>query len=158
LELTRETLLKFNGTDLTIEAADPHRAPTIRLNYDIQRVDQGSWTSIVIRATGLVRIRNIRFVLDAHQADIDMAALAVESGRLHVENCEFEQLRPAADIGRVYSIVVAGINAVGDKPRLVVRSSYFAGGQHAVRLLGDASFTQTAFAPHQASLFDLDNP
>jgi serine/threonine protein kinase len=159
IDLTRESLLKFSGRDLIIESAEPGRLPTIRLQYDLEHATEDGWSALTIRASGNVHIRGIRFELDAHQADIDMAALVLESGRLQVDNCEFKQVRPAGpEIGHVSSVTVRGPSSGGDKPGFVARSSCFTLGQFAVRLLGETTFisSQCVFGPHSASLVDME--
>src|SRR5262249_20714736 len=97
---------------LIIKPKDPERRPTIRLKYDPELREEGDaipvWTALTIKS-GNVTVRNLRFEVDATQAQILMAAVTLlEGGRLTLENCEFAQIDPPhSEPGRLSSVVVA---------------------------------------------------
>jgi serine/threonine protein kinase len=160
LKLNHEDQLSFEGSDLTIEPDNPDERPVIQLRYYPSPLRE-PWAALTVKR-GKVRIRGIRFVVDATEApDIVMTAVTQQGGQLELENCEFVQNGPpATEQSHVSSI---GINAqpTGDQtPFLKVYESYFAGGQHAMTVEGAATVEskQCAFAPHTAALFDLQTP
>jgi Protein kinase domain len=180
LDLTsRDDTLTVAG-EVTLEAA-PGKRPVVRLTYDASAGSE-PWAVFTVKA-GHLKVSGLRFEVDATEApDLVMSALALNAGRLTVENCEFVQLRPAgggpgslsalaiasallADLGpRVADL--GGRNAKSrlprepagaERPTAIVRQCVFAGGQRAVTVTTPAnvSFTDCAFGPHSAAVCHL---
>jgi hypothetical protein len=169
--------LVFDGGDEStlIVEPKPGRAgksarPTIRLQFDAAR--RGSardsappvWAALTVRS-GLVKVRGLRFVVDAAGApESVMAALYRQGGRLQVENCEFVQEKPSQDgRSRLSSLEIEGGAGAESKPIVTLaRCCFLSGpgpaaasavvGQHAVTLTGGAAveLTDCAFGPHAA--------
>jgi serine/threonine protein kinase len=157
LKLSREEPLVFDGQELVIEPDDSLRGkrPTLRLDYDLMPPGDEPWAALLVRG-GKVRIRGVRFELNAHEADIIMSAVAVQNGHVTLEECEFVQDEPFdPDQGRVSSVSVAGDGE--GVPEMNVQRCYFARGQRVLSVTGEASvgFRDCAFAPQTVALCDV---
>ncbi|HLN31345.1 MAG TPA: protein kinase [Gemmataceae bacterium] len=158
IELTHADQLRFQGENLIIESveSDPAKMPTIRLRY-VPDQSRAPCAALTVQS-GTVRIKQVRFEIDAHDApEIEMSAIAIEGGRLDIEKCEFDDKDLQGPFqGRLSSIRAkytwAGI------PSLFVTESYFGPSQHALSLTGPATVRakQCAFAPQRVSVVDLD--
>jgi serine/threonine protein kinase len=156
LRLSHDEPLVFDGQELILESADPQRPSTLSLDYDAEPVDE-PWAALTIRS-GKATIRGIRFVVDSHDADLVISALALSGGTAALEDCEFMQKGSSGlDQGRVSSITVGPGKAGQNRPALGLSHCFFAAGQRALSVSGPASVRsiQCAFGPHYAALFDL---
>jgi hypothetical protein len=145
------------------------RLATVRLTYDpalAQDTFEGSpiWSAFTVRG-GTVKLRRLRFVLDAAQAaQISMTAVRLqEKGRLILEECEFIQVGPV-DPSQVQLCSVFLQNAPGAPVKPTdVNSCYFGsedsgwpsgavpfGGQTVLAVDGpaDIRLKNCAFGPH----------
>jgi len=158
IDLTHADQLRFQGENLTIESSesDPAKMPTIRLRY-VPDQSGAPWAALTVQS-GTVRIKQVRFEINAHDApEIEMSAITIEGGRLDIEKCEFDDKDSQDPFqGRLSSIRVkyawAGI------PSLFVSESYFGPSQHALSLSGPATVRakQCAFAPQRVSVVDVE--
>jgi predicted Ser/Thr protein kinase len=156
LTLPMQDQLTFDGQELTIESANPDHPSTITLEYGLQTVDR-AWAALTIRSDK-ARIQGVRFIVDSHQADIVMTALALERGNLVVEQCEFlQKVASSSETGRISSVTINASSDVESKPTLTLQRCYFSSGQRSVTLLGGGSvrLAQCAFAPQTVAAFDL---
>ncbi|MGE3805104.1 MAG: protein kinase [Gemmataceae bacterium] len=152
---------------LLIEARGQRR--TIRLDYlAVSNFLAGvPWNVLTINGGGTVTLRNLRFEVNAKEADqIMMAAVKLQdSGQLIIDNCEFVQIKPPGnDKGRLSSIAIVGSSEAATRPVATIRRSYFSrssddSGNEMPLIAQDAVTVQNgalvnledcAFGPHSA--------
>lgn len=154
-------------------------APVLRLEYRLDaRGTDGTapWAGLTVKA-GKVVMKGVHFEIDAHEADVVLAALRVrEGGQLVLKDCDFIQANALANPqkGRLSAVVVDGpaaLPATPERPQLEAVHCSFRHGrplrpqaavqpsaQDGLTLSGAANvhLTSCAFGPHRAAVHLLE--
>ncbi len=91
-EETPQGLVLAARQKVIIKAQNPNKRPTLRFSYT-GAFGEKAWIALTINAPE-VQIENVRFIVDAHQSDIEMAALLLQGKQHTVRRCEFVQVGP----------------------------------------------------------------
>jgi hypothetical protein len=151
---------------LVIGPKNPEERPTISLPFDAGRqVLPSLWAALTVKS-GLVKVHDVRFEVDAAAApDSIMAALYRQGGEVDVENCEFVQKQPSQQgHSRLSAVEVTGPATTTGHPAVnLLRCCFLAGpdaaqaqavvpGQNAITMTGGGllQMSQCAFGPHAA--------
>jgi serine/threonine protein kinase len=160
--------LVIQGRKLVIRPKDSNEIRTITLKYDPEVPDDGQdgsrvWTALTVKG-GDVKLQRLRFLINATQAQVLMAAIRVQDGAtLSMEDCQFVQVDPpraqplATDPSRLSSLVV-------DNAHVMLERCFFVTQERAGKLLamspldnqdavtldedGSVKLTNCAFGPH----------
>src|SRR5262249_38546849 len=108
-----------DGYELLIQGVkDAPRPPTIRFQYDASA--RGPDLAALTVKSGTVHLRGLRFVADARQTGITLAAVCRLGGHVLVEDCLFIQGLPSGYGGRLSSLEVRGPVSPNGQPGLTV--------------------------------------
>src|SRR5262249_46843371 len=78
-------------------------------------------------------ITGVRFVVDAHQSDVNLTALRLVGGKHHVERCEFVQVQPSSRLDPQFASIHAAASSDPDV-------------RHSVVTINDCAFLGFGFA------------
>src|SRR5207247_9717693 len=124
--------LFFSTTKLTSQSKYQTKRPTIRLVYDALPTPASTWPALTIKS-GAVVVKGIRFVVDARAAtEVVMAAVQLQDGSVHFEDCEFVQVRaPEFGTSRVSSLEIGSVRNDSGEPVVTATRCRFVGMQRA---------------------------
>src|SRR5260370_39634208 len=95
------------GGNLTLQAKEKEKPPTIWIPYDPRHRPSPRWTGLLLGGDE-VTLRDLRIVIDAKISGARMAGVVLQGKRNNVLNCEFVQHQPSfADSERLTSLLVA---------------------------------------------------
>jgi serine/threonine protein kinase len=162
-------VLDSPDTEVVLRPENPQRPPTIKLKYVPSVWGGGTVGACLTVRSGRLELQDLRFEVDATQADITLTGLRVQpGGSCLAKKCEFIQANPPMEKGRLSSVAVEG-SPNGNANSLELEGCYFngsrvagfpagatvLGGQDAVTLVGASVRVENcAFGPHVA-LFHL---